>query len=271
MNFQTLTSQIEHLGNSGIILSPEQKALLEVSLPVLKNDEKLTNLQFWGKIRGVNSDYFITKGFGNNYFGPKRYFYSQDCLSWGILNPPDKEMVKKSKLVHEMLTGDPTFVSESKVFTQPDEQETEEIMVTMKEEDRLACVIQRIEKDVFIVPRKAFIKLSNGDVIPNRSFEGLEASEACQFYNFMHFRKERMHSKVFNRPDIEKSIDFMDTIEDDIPKGSWSLQMENGETLVTLKSLLWLGLVFYHVVGTKQFGCSYFGYGDYNIDLPFML
>jgi len=47
--------------------------------------------------------------------------------------------------------------------------------------------------------------------------------------------------------------------------------MERGSGLVTLRSLSWIGYVFYHVPGTRKFGSLYVGTGERNIDLPFML
>ena len=55
------------------------------------------------------------------------------------------------------------------------------------------------------------------------------------------------------------------------PSGSWSVQYEKGCGLVTLRSLHWLGFVFYHVPETRKFGCIYVGTGEKNLDLPFML
>lgn len=42
----------------------------------------------------------------------------------------------------------------------------------MKEEDRLAAIIYRMEEEVVIVPRGAFIRMYNGQVVRNKSFEG---------------------------------------------------------------------------------------------------
>ena len=42
----------------------------------------------------------------------------------------------------------------------------------IKEEDRLAAVIARIDEEVAIVPRGAFVKTPHGVVMKNRSFEG---------------------------------------------------------------------------------------------------
>ena len=53
--------------------------------------------------------------------------------------------------------------------------------------------------------------------------------------------------------------------------GTWSLQFERGSGLVTLKSLQYLGYVFYHVPGTTKYGSFYAGTGEKNFDIPFML
>lgn len=53
--------------------------------------------------------------------------------------------------------------------------------------------------------------------------------------------------------------------------GSWSIQMERGNALVVLRSLLWPGLTFYHAPRTKNYGYIYVGTGEKNLDLPFML
>ena len=55
------------------------------------------------------------------------------------------------------------------------------------------------------------------------------------------------------------------------PPGSWSIQMERGNALVVLRSLLWPGLTFYHAPRTKNYGYIYVGTGEKNMDLPFML
>ena len=62
----------------------------------------------------------------------------------------------------------------------------------------------------------------------------------------------------------------MDTIEEDIPNGVWSIQNERG-TNMTQRNLKWIGLIAYAVPGSPAFGCVYFGTGEPNHDLPFML
>ena len=53
--------------------------------------------------------------------------------------------------------------------------------------------------------------------------------------------------------------------------GCWSLQCDQGGASVVLRSLLWLGLVVYHVPNTPNFGYFYCGTGERNPDLLFML
>ena len=44
--------------------------------------------------------------------------------------------------------------------------------IMIKEEERLAAVIDDIDHDVRIVPRAAYVKTPTGQVYNNRSFEG---------------------------------------------------------------------------------------------------
>ena len=62
----------------------------------------------------------------------------------------------------------------------------------------------------------------------------------------------------------------MDTIEFDIPVGVWSVQSERGVNSL-LRNLNWIGLISYAVPNTRLNGCCYFGTGEPNYDIPFML
>jgi hypothetical protein len=42
----------------------------------------------------------------------------------------------------------------------------------LKEEDRLAAALIRIEEDTLIVPRGAYVQQPTGEVVRNRLFEG---------------------------------------------------------------------------------------------------
>lgn len=98
-------------------------------------------------------------------------------------------------------------------------------------------------------------------------------SEAKKLSSYFHFREpvELKNKTLLEKAELDPSLDFMDCLEHDIPKGSWSVQMERGNALVVLRSLLWPGLTFYHAPRTKNYGYIYVGTGEKNLDLPFML
>ena len=66
MDSQCLNQNIDNVGNSGIILSIEQKTALDTSLTILKSDQKFARVYFWGKILGIKDDYFIAQGVGKD-------------------------------------------------------------------------------------------------------------------------------------------------------------------------------------------------------------
>jgi len=276
MDSVSLHLNIDYVGSSGVILSPEQKAALQTSLVILQNENKFSRVYFWGKIFGVKDDYFIAQGVGKDEFAGRRTFYSKDCIRWGLLPPATLAMRAQSKLAKGRFTGDPSYEYEhttTKKVGEGEDATEEEETITIKEEDRLSSVIAEIDEDVRIVPRGAFIRTPTGSVTTNRSFEGLSVSESAKLCNYMHFREAVVMNQkpLLQRANLDKAVDFMDSLEEDIPRGSWALQFERGSGLVVLRSLLWQGYVFYHVPGTRCTGSVYFGTGEKNQDLPFML
>jgi radial spoke head protein 9 len=62
MEAADLHLNIDYVGTSGIVLSPEQKAALQTSLVIQQNRYKFNQIYFWGKILGIKDDYFIAQG-----------------------------------------------------------------------------------------------------------------------------------------------------------------------------------------------------------------
>lgn len=75
MNASELHLAVDHVGSSGIVLSPEQKAALQTSLCILQSNMKFSKVYFWGKILGVKDDYFIAQGIGQDESGEKKTLY----------------------------------------------------------------------------------------------------------------------------------------------------------------------------------------------------
>lgn len=91
----------------------------------------------------------------------------------------------------------------------------------MKEEDRLASTVELINEDAFIVPRGAWFKTPNGTIVNNLGFEGLTSTDARHLKSFLHARlpQQKWNTNLLTRPDYNYAIDFLDTIDNDVPEG----------------------------------------------------
>ena len=65
-------------------------------------------------------------------------------------------------------------------------------------------------------------------------------------------------------------FEFLDNINDDPIKDSWSLHVDDMKSICNLRNLIWPGYFAYHKANTNEFGGVYIGYGIKNIDIPFM-
>ncbi|KFQ15342.1 Radial spoke head protein 9, partial [Leptosomus discolor] len=200
---------------------------------------------------------------------------SLNGVEWSLLPPATEEVVAQAERLKGRFQGDPSFEYECPEISA---EEAEMLFgdgkePIIKEEARLVATIEQIDRAVGIIPRGAFVKTPLGSVHENRNFEGLSLTEAKKLSSYFHFTEPvNLKSKtLLEKADLDPSTDFLDSLEHDIPQGSWTVQLEKGGTVVVLRSLLWLGLTFYHVPLTKQYGHIYFGTGEKNLDLPFML
>uniref|UniRef100_A0A3P9LPC2 Radial spoke head protein 9 homolog n=1 Tax=Oryzias latipes TaxID=8090 RepID=A0A3P9LPC2_ORYLA len=273
MDFNSLPYSLEFVAGSGCILTLEERTALQTSLVIVKKNYKFQRILFWGKILGLQHDYFVAQGRGEDEMTDRKSLYSLNCVDWLLLPSVTDAMVEEvSKAAQGRFKGNPSFVYEHKV-SQQEGKEQEKVARNVTEEKRLAVTVHHIDEEASVVPRGAFIQSLRGLVQTNRSFGGLSESEARRLENFMHFRKPKTLQKkpIPVKAEWAPAIDFLDVLSEDIPKGSWSLQFECARRVCVLRSLLWLGLTFYHVPMTPQHGYIYMGLGMKNLDLPFML
>ncbi|XP_062503078.1 radial spoke head protein 9 homolog [Corticium candelabrum] len=274
MDTDRLHLDLDYLGSSGVILSTEQKASLKNSLLLLKNREKFRRVELWGRIVGIQGEYFIAQGFGVEQLMEKKYHYSVDCRKWAQLPKLDDAARARALKVEGRFMGDAAYEAE---YIEPPVNNSDPNAsgqtVVVKEEERLVAVVEAISHDVAVVPRGTYAKDPDGIVIQNRSFRGLSLAAASNLSSYLHFRAaEELEKKtIIQKANLDKSIDFLDSIEHDIPKGCWSLQLEQGGQIAVLRSLWWIGYVSYHIPNTNSFGSFYTGFGQKNQDLPFML
>ncbi|KAM7395563.1 hypothetical protein PAMA_007028 [Pampus argenteus] len=277
MDSNSLYYSLDLVAGNSCTLNVEQRTALQTSLVLLKKNYKFHRVLFWGKILGLNEDYFISQGRGEDDMKDKKNLYSFDCMDWFLLPPATHSMIEDvSKATKGRFIGDPSYVYEHLEIQRQgegDEAVEAEVVTKVNEEKRLAVTVHWIDEEVSVVPRSAFIKSPHGLVQMNRSFGGQSHSEAGKLNNFFHFTESKNLKKksILEMADLNPTIDFLDVLSDDIPKGSWSLQSERAGQVCVIRSLLWLGLTFYHVPMTPQHGYIYIGDGTKNLDLPFML
>ena len=113
----------------------------------------------------------------------------------------------------------------------------------------------------------------DNELRPNGFYYGLDKKSCKQLSHWHHFRSpqtEKGRQKIESEK-VVFTVDFLDSLEEDLPTGVWSLQLSVDETAATCRNLLWPGYSAFHRLGTSIFGSTYIGNGIKNIDLAFML
>ncbi len=130
-----LVPDIEQLALSGIVLSIENRASLQTSLSIAREQYKFDRIYFWGKILGTKEDYFIAVGTGSNEIKQRTFLYSHDCIKWKLLNPPTEEHFERLSKCTGRFTGDPSHEFECKTIKlvgNGDEEVIEEDIVSLE-------------------------------------------------------------------------------------------------------------------------------------------
>ncbi|KAM5286371.1 radial spoke head protein 9 homolog isoform 3-T3 [Hipposideros larvatus] len=223
MDADSLLLSLELASGSGQGLSPDLRASLLTSLTLVKRDYRYDRVLFWGRILGLFADYYIAQGLSEDQLAPRKTLYSLNCMEWSLLPPATEEMTVQAAVVKGRFMGDPSHEyehTELQKVNEGDKVFEEEVVVQVKEETRLVSVIDQIDKAVAVIPRGALFKTPFGPVHVNRTFEGLSLSEAKKLSSYFHFREpvELKNKTLHEKADLDPSLDFMDSLEHDIPK-----------------------------------------------------
>jgi len=81
---------------------------------------------------------------------------------------------------------------------------------------------QKIDQECALVPRGALSLDTGKKVIANTNYQGLSYETSTQLRAFMHLRRpENLQGiALLKRPGILKTDDFLDCIDNDLPKGT---------------------------------------------------
>lgn len=282
MDAKFLEQHLCFFASSGHKISAEQQAQLSNSLTIAKHNNHFTKIMLWGKILGIKEDYFIAQGISSaDELCDRTTLYSMNGNDWHLLSTPDEKTQDDAMQIRGRFLGDPMHEYEQhevRRFGSGQNAQDDDISIQVKEEDRLATVVMKIDEDAMIVPRGAYLRSPAGIVTPNDSFSGLTETKASNLENWLHFcAPVKLPKKsLLEHADAAAPIDFLDLASEDTPTcHSWSVQTERGPgvdaSLVKIRSLHWPGTEACHIPGTKQFSRVYVGDGIKNINLPFML
>eukprot|EP00761_Pharyngomonas_kirbyi_P012334 gb/GECH01012361.1/.p1 GENE.gb/GECH01012361.1/~~gb/GECH01012361.1/.p1 ORF type:complete len:368 (+),score=115.20 gb/GECH01012361.1/:1-1104(+) len=138
------------------------------------------------------------------------------------------------------------------------------------EEVRLSCFIRDMLQNTFVIPRGLLQKMSKDEAKYNPLFNGLNVEDSKKLEYYFHLRpaKDALSEKTES---YSESIDFMDSINQDLPSGCWSITSDPSYGIVLGRSLLYPGYNFYSVPNSTVCGSFYIGYGEKKRDLCFMI
>lgn len=152
------------------------------------------------------------------------------------------------------------------------------MLVATKESTRLAHFVRQHDLNCQIVPHGMLMLTAADPAVPlsvaiNKTWDGLTPSHADSLDNYLHLRPPTSAQPLpaKSKAHYNAVLDFMESIQNDIPSGVWSLQYDPALGVAIGKNLLYQGSVFYHKPGSTVFGQYYFGNGQRNLDLCFML
>merc|ERR1711934_66492 len=269
---------LDHVSFPGGTLSVEERSAMEPALFQLQQGNRFKEVRFWGKIRGLERDYYICQGTMNEdgkvapFDCERTTFKSTDCIVWTPLLPVDAAMAAKCAEFNGYFTGDL-----SKIYGAAPEGEAPEDGAAVAddvvtEEKRLSAFVQSVDENCALVPTGAYTLDARHRVVRSNNFSGID--QAGGVSSFVHMRKPTQPNKVrvFEQKGLTQGTDFLDSIEFDEPEGCWSSQFDAASASMQLRHNIFAGFVaFASVTPANCFGSCYFGDGIRNDDLAFQL
>ncbi|KAG5673970.1 hypothetical protein PVAND_003966 [Polypedilum vanderplanki] len=277
MNVEYFRENLELISNCGISLTDLEAALIENSLIIVQNDNKLRDIFFIGRIN-TSSDgsyYYIAFGYKNDILKDRKFFYSLNAYEWIMIPHVKSKLLTIALQARTLFTGDPmniemvcmypTFVDNKEIKTPCPER-----IKRLKEEDKLACIVHMIMSESAIIPRGVLYRQVTRNITYNPCFKGLNNSEAEELINFQLFRYplNNQNYNLTKHINYNYQTDFFDTIDDDVPKNNFTHSI-NDRNLCIIRSLNWPGMTFVHKLNTTHQCFAYFGNGKKSLDVFF--
>ncbi|GAU87114.1 hypothetical protein RvY_00011 [Ramazzottius varieornatus] len=171
-------------------LSPEECALIEAACVTLRESNKPSKFAFWGKIHGIQNDYYIVQSY---VFVPQEHpatFYSRDGLTWFNLAPAADALISSGAYLNGPFTGEPTTpytYSISELLTSNAAEKKPPLENTIREEERLAYVVRCVDDEGMMIPKYSYDNEVVGPVVPAPSYRGMSFDDCSNLENYLTF------------------------------------------------------------------------------------
>lgn len=139
----------------------------------------------------------------------------------------------------------------------------------MKEEERLAVMVCTIDAECAMLPAGALTKMPDGTVVDSPTYAGLDYGKASDVQSFVLINQPKPGDVLADA--TTASTDFCTSAATLQPKGALVPKFDESINIVTWRSLLYPGFYAYTMVGFPMHGYCYFGSGEKNGDIAFML
>jgi hypothetical protein len=301
MDIAWLNDLSKEFGGIGLGPTPQEIIAMQCSVPILAQQQGHDVSHFWGKITGTARSYLIIVCYTGGLLGTKTYYGSLDAVTWFGLPLVTSALLFNVSHIRSRITGNPltkTVVrhprkplafkefaplippkprneeeeeeeekqEEKEEANEEEEKEEEEELpeyetVTIGEDQRVACLVHRIDKNGFIFPQDALIWSSSSTVAVNPLFKGVpidaSLSDICRIEKNTRGENARTNG----------IIDTMPLLSEDLPARGWKISSETFSPVIKITSRLWPGLCF--ISKGTHWGTVYLGNGERNLDFLF--
>jgi hypothetical protein len=301
MNIEWIRDLSKEFQGIGLGPTPQEVVALTASVRLLGQQQGHDIFHFWGRITGTARSYLIVVGYTGGLLGTKTYYGSLDAVTWFGLPIVTSALLFNASHVRSRLTGNPLTKTtvrhprkplafkdfaplippkprneeeeeeeekeeETKQDANEEEEKEEEELpeyetVSVSEDQRVACIVHRIDRNGIIFPQDALIWSSSGLVTINPIFMGVPVDATLS--DFCRIEKNTRGENA-RRNGI---VDTMPLLSEDLPARGWTISTATFSPVIRITSRLWPGLCF--ISKRQRWGTVYLGNGERNVDFLF--
>lgn len=221
---------------NGVTLNIEERMKLEIALNNLYMNIKSDEMWFWGKVIGIEKDYYIAVAiyFREHHLFPKRKFFFCNNSNYFFSEVPEclEYHAKDALKFNTYFIGNPDVILENydenteEIFENEEDEDTFNPNIKKKnftESDRLAFFIRSVDNACCVVPEGAFKMLPVQEIRRNDNFNGLISADLTNLNKYLHFRTPENKDKIdlIAMGDAVKNLNFLDSLEQDPIKGKF--------------------------------------------------